>query len=253
MLKLCYDGTDFGLATINPLMYRSYYLDVETGYHFYYLNSRYYMADLGRFVSADTTDILSVQSDLYDKNLFAYCDNNPVHRVDTTGFVWETVFDVVSLGFSIAEVAMNPYDITAWVGLVGDAVDLIPFVTGVGEVVKGVRFVDKVGNTLEITKAVDFTDDAIDTIKTLDRSSGFTKSTKIDGINIHKGYKKGTGFLSDFKEYKEIPGIRPDYYDGKTIFELKPFNSRSAKAGVKQLKKYNSLLGANNILRLEFY
>ena len=40
----------------------------------YYVGSRYYDAGLRRFISADTTDILGVDSDLYDKNLYAYCD-----------------------------------------------------------------------------------------------------------------------------------------------------------------------------------
>ena len=52
---------------------------------------------------------------------------------------------------------------------------------------------------------------------------------------------------------KGVKGIRPDYYNGKTIFELKPFNPKSAKAGVKQLRKYNTLLGGGKIMRLEFY
>ncbi len=87
----CYDGTDFGLATINPLMYRSYYIDVETGYFFYYLNSRYYLADLGRFVSADSVELLGVNGDLASYNLFAYCGNNPIIREDANGGFWTTV------------------------------------------------------------------------------------------------------------------------------------------------------------------
>ena len=80
----CYDGTDFGLATINPLMYRSYYIDVETGYFFYYLNSRYYLADLGRFVSADSV-VSEVGGDVLGYNMFAYCQNNPVNMSDEDG------------------------------------------------------------------------------------------------------------------------------------------------------------------------
>ena len=79
----CYDATDFGLATINPLMYRSYYLDVETGYHFYYLNSRYYMADWGRFISADS--YVQTGQGVLSNNMFAYCMNNPVKFVDSNG------------------------------------------------------------------------------------------------------------------------------------------------------------------------
>ena len=223
----------------------------ETG--FYYLNSRYYDPEIGRFISADTTDILGVQSNLYDKNLYAYCDNNPVSRKDTSGFIWETVFDVVSLGLSIAEVAANPYDVGAWAGLVGDTIDLIPFVTGVGETVKGIRFVDKAGNTLEIAKAVDFTDEAKETVKSLERINGFTKSTRPKGIDIHNGYKTGKGLVDGGKEYNKVKGIRPDYYDGSTVFELKPYNVRSMKAGIRQLRRYSNQLGGGLVSRLELY
>ena len=60
----------------NPFRYRGYYYDSET--ELYYVSSRYYDSELRRFISTDTTDILDIQSDLYNKNLYAYCDNNPV-------------------------------------------------------------------------------------------------------------------------------------------------------------------------------
>ena len=71
----------------NPLRYRGYYYDGETG--FYYLGSRYYDSEVGRFISADDPEILEVQEDLYDKNLYAYCDNNPITRIDEDGDIWE--------------------------------------------------------------------------------------------------------------------------------------------------------------------
>ena len=154
---------DESLGRLNPFRYRGYYYDEETG--MYYLKSRYYDPEIGRFICADETSVLMESPmSLTDKNLYAYCDNNPVVFKDNTGAIAETVFDIVSLGFSIAEVAANPYDIGAWAGLVGDAIDLIPIVTGVGETIRGIRMVDKVGNTLEIAKAVDFTDDTKKTI-----------------------------------------------------------------------------------------
>ena len=55
------------------------------------------------------------------------------------------------------------------------------------------------------------------------------------------------------KEYGKIDGIRPDYYDGETIYELKPYNPRAAKQGVKQLKKYCEKIPNWRIARLEFY
>ena len=77
------------IANLNPFRYRGYYLDSETG--LYYLHNRYYDPQTCRFLNADTTDILAAKGDLYDKNLFAYCDNNPVARVDYGGEFWVQV------------------------------------------------------------------------------------------------------------------------------------------------------------------
>ena len=75
------------LATLNPLRYRGYVYDAETG--LYYVSSRYYDPEIGRFISPDTTDVLTATPmGLTDKNLFAYCDNNPVMREDSGGDLW---------------------------------------------------------------------------------------------------------------------------------------------------------------------
>lgn len=80
----CYDVTDFGLAGKNPIMYRSYYVDLEMGMFIYYLNSRYYVAEWGRFASADSV-VAGVGEDMLGYNLFAYCFNNPVNMSDENG------------------------------------------------------------------------------------------------------------------------------------------------------------------------
>ena len=72
------------MADINPLRYRGYYQDWESGY--YYLQSRYYDPAIGRFINADNQ--LSAGSDLTGMNLFAYCGNNSVNRIDPTGEAW---------------------------------------------------------------------------------------------------------------------------------------------------------------------
>ena len=70
------------LAQANPLRYRSYCYDIETG--FYYLQTRYYDPAIARFINADgylTTDITGFIS----SNMFAYCENNPVMCSDPNG------------------------------------------------------------------------------------------------------------------------------------------------------------------------
>ena len=68
------------LGQINPIRYRSYYYDNETG--FYYLNSRYYDPQIRRFINGDSQ--LSMGS-VAGTNLFAYCGNNPINMTDSTG------------------------------------------------------------------------------------------------------------------------------------------------------------------------
>ena len=96
---------------------------------------------------------------------------------------------------------------------------------------------------------------AADVIQTLDRSSGFTKSTASAGRKIHDGYKATSEFIKDGKEYRKIKGIRPDYIDldAKVIYELKPNNPRAIRQGVHQLQKYNRSVGGGYRLRLEVY
>ena len=75
------------LAEINPLRYRGYYYDSETG--FYYLQSRYYDPANRRFISADRH--LSTGQGFVGTNMFAYCNNSPVFLVDYDGDEAETV------------------------------------------------------------------------------------------------------------------------------------------------------------------
>ena len=76
------------IATINPFRYRGYYFDLETG--LYYLNARYYDSEVGRFVSTDAIDYLNLGA-INGLNLFAYCNNNPVMFIDSSG-LWPAPF-----------------------------------------------------------------------------------------------------------------------------------------------------------------
>ena len=84
------DASGFGLSQINPLRYRGYYYDQETG--LYYLQTRYYDPKVRRFLNADDASVLTKDPEqLTEKNLYAYCDDNPVMYRDDTG-----MFDIVS-------------------------------------------------------------------------------------------------------------------------------------------------------------
>ena len=51
----------------------------------YYLQSRYYDPEIGRFINADDIDYLGADGSPLSYNLFAYCMNNPVNRFDVNG------------------------------------------------------------------------------------------------------------------------------------------------------------------------
>ena len=77
--KAISDQTSF--AHRNPLRYRGYLYDSETG--FYYLSSRYYDPKIRRFINADSQ--LNLREGVVGYNLFAYCNNNPIIFCDKTG------------------------------------------------------------------------------------------------------------------------------------------------------------------------
>ena len=60
----------------------------------YLLGERYYSPEIGRVISADDTETLLVSESIIDKNLYAYCMNNPVMRKDETGKFFDQFFDV---------------------------------------------------------------------------------------------------------------------------------------------------------------
>ena len=75
---------DAVLRKLNPCTYRGYYYDAET--ELYYLQSRYYNPEWGRFINADIIEILHLsKEEPVNANLFSYCNNNPVLLSDHEG------------------------------------------------------------------------------------------------------------------------------------------------------------------------
>ena len=123
------------LADINPLRYRGYYYDSETG--FYYLQSRYYDPEIGRFINADSyasTDATGLLS----TNMFAYCENNPVMRVDPTGELFWDILDVFMAALSWDDFLESPSLMNlSWAAL--DTLALLPGVPSSGYARRGIE------------------------------------------------------------------------------------------------------------------
>ena len=78
------DTSGINIGELNPIRYRGYYYDTETG--LYYLQSRYYNPQVGRFLNAD--GYVTTGQGVLGYNMFAYCGNNPVNRLDLSGCSW---------------------------------------------------------------------------------------------------------------------------------------------------------------------
>ncbi len=87
--------TNNDLADSNPIRYRSYYYDEDTG--LYYLNARYYNPQWRRFISPDNTAYLDPES-VNGLNLYAYCLNDPVNYADPSG---NSVIASFLIGFAV--------------------------------------------------------------------------------------------------------------------------------------------------------
>ena len=118
LLHICtYSGQEITdashAALLNPIRYRGYVYDSETG--LYYLNSRYYDPQLGRFVNADDSETLfEDQDDLQQYNLFTYCFNNPINMYDPDGYWTQALFE----GGYLAAVTLGATNAWNLVGLV---------------------------------------------------------------------------------------------------------------------------------------
>ena len=91
------------VAYINPIRYRGYYFDSETG--LYYLKSRYYDPQVGRFINAD--GLVSTGQGVLGNNMFAYCNNNPVNNVDPTGQLPQFLKDIANAICNAAKTVYN--------------------------------------------------------------------------------------------------------------------------------------------------
>ena len=117
----------------NPFRYRGYYYDTETG--LYYLNSRYYSPEFGRFISADG---LIDNRGATSQNLFAYCHNNPVNYSDADGHLPKWLFGALDIASGITQILAGAAMITATAATgVGIAAGIAMALNGVATIISG--------------------------------------------------------------------------------------------------------------------
>ena len=81
-------GSNIAIGNLNPFRYRSYYYDSDI--QMYYLQSRYYDPEVGRFINCDDVNYIGYAETINSYNAFAYCENEPVDGWDSEGNVGYT-------------------------------------------------------------------------------------------------------------------------------------------------------------------
>ena len=100
------DYSSNGLGRRNPSRFKGYYYDEELG--MYYLNSRYYDPETGRFVNADDFEMIDGSNHhILENNLFAYCFNNPANMIDDTGYWPKWAANLVKVGIGALAIGIG--------------------------------------------------------------------------------------------------------------------------------------------------
>ena len=134
------------LAEKNPLRYRGYYYDSESG--LYYLQSRYYDPTTRRFINSDDTDYLGIGGTILSYNLFAYCNNNPIVGNDPAGS-----FDWGSLGKGGGWLSVGITALVVGVSVLTCGV-ATPLMVGVAAVTAGAGALTAINGVSEIGEAI---------------------------------------------------------------------------------------------------
>ncbi len=206
-----YDSSDAAIGDLNPLRYRGYYYDAETG--FYYLQSRYYDPAICRFINADT--YLSTGQGMLGHNMFTYCGNNPVNYCDSSGRFFFTLLGAVigaAAGYIDAYIAGEDPIKGAIAGGVSGAI------AGAGVDIGVIITVSTGGTAIGVGAAV-----AI-------------------GLGAIGGFV-GTGISNDWKFKKDGESLALQYMESALIggmanaisFGLGPINGEIAKGTVSQI------------------
>ena len=258
------------LGAINPLRYRGYYYDTETG--LYYLNSRYYDPEVGRFINADGQ--IST-GDISGTNLFAYCGNNPVNRTDPTGKAWwhwaigaavvavAAVATVVTCGgFAAAASAVLMVGNGIAAATAASTISAGAFIGSAS--IYGLAVLSAAASSSSVEEFNDqgnwgtvaattfggltggydgYTMSKAQTPTNTPTGKG-TQNPKVKaaiqkGQAMHKQMDYGPGVL---KEQTIAPGCRVDGIDfnNRIIYELKPSNPQAIARGMNQLNRYTS-------------
>ena len=241
------DGTENTSAgfigNINPIRYRGYYFDKDFG--LYWLKTRFYDPQTGRFISPDSVEYLDPET-LGGINLYAYCNNNPVMNVDPNGTTWD--LGTFWKGFSMVATAITAIvlSVTTFGAGIPLAMSIVAGVTlGAGALtgINGVATLIESGTGYNFVRdglfnsvlgwsdsAYDTYSNVVDGIATVGsmvlgvyHATGQYKAAKEGQRFLGKGYKKAGVSNSGKPRYVSKDGLRqmrfddPHMYKGRKI------------------------------------
>jgi RHS repeat-associated protein len=137
--------SEYTIGRLNPIRYRGYYYDTETGY--YYCQSRYYNPQWCRWISADV--YFDTQDGILGTNMYAYCQGDPVNRYDPSGADYALTMKYVAIGGPIALAEPTPFGEVVFVlGLAGVSVSDTINTIGVDNITRVVTHVPDVARNV---------------------------------------------------------------------------------------------------------
>ena len=200
-----------GIATVNPFRYRSYYYDSDLG--LYYLKTRYYDAAIGRFINADSLNYLGANRDLAAYNLFAYCSDNPVNKIDSNGTSWKEFGETIANGAKKL-VSAFLYSIEAEFGVglgIGRTFEAGQYELSVSAYSNGYTFGLDDGYTYTANKGHLGADFSIANIISLGLATSYTHRYETGSVRVNDGH---TAFTLPWELYdceeteiSNVPGI----------------------------------------------
>ena len=213
------------IGYINPIRYRSYYYDNETG--LYYLKSRYYDPEIDRFINADR--YVSAGQAISGFNMYVYCNNNPISNFDPNGkFVLTCIFVGLGIGALIGGITngTSTYISAKEKGLEGKDLFL--------ETLKGAGKGALVGSFIGALLGISYGAAAIYGVGSLAANATLfgtgtilTKAYEVSAVQARKSYKSGKNgaeiindiFDSIINNSRKIVGITPFSKSSTTVFQ----------------------------------
>ncbi len=237
------------IGNLNPFRYRSYYYDTETG--LYYLQTRYYDPELGRFISQDSIEYADYES-VNGLNLYAYCGNNPVNNIDPMG-TWSWKKFWAGLGLVVTAVAAIAISVATFGAGTPIGITMVAGVTLAAGVLTGVN---GIATMVEAGTNYNFMRDGVfqGNEKAYNWYAGITEGvaaagTLILGVYNATGYAKATRYGRKFlgKGYSKVGKNRWVSADG--LRQMRFDDSHHILDGIKTENHFNLDMHASNMLK----